>query len=459
MTPTLRIPVPVLALALLVACGDKDTETGAATADCTAPVAAAGVDQASVLGSTITLDASGSEVCAAYVDAGSATWTWHLESAPVDSRLSDTAFSVREGADAATTSFTPDVSGDYVISVTVADPSGSSQDIVVVSVSSGNAPPVADCGTDLVGRVDERAELDGSDSFDPEGGEITYSWALAVAPDCSALTSTDVYNADQPVSALVPDCEGLYLMTLVVGDGTNWSDPDYCAVDVADGNRLPEAEAGESVDLPYCAPNPFHLNGWGSYDLDGDSLQYLWTVVAVPGTSTVTDADFDDPTLPDPQIPWDVPGAYSFELQVHDGTTWSAPDVVTYTVAGVETNTSPVANAGRDQTIAAIGSCTSSSYVWTCGDCPEASALLDGSASYDPDGDGLNYQWTESTGLATFSNDRSAVTDIVIPPQPSEYGVDNTIELEAVLEVRDCQLGDEDAALVTYTCTGEYVEE
>ena len=132
---------------------------------------------------------------------------------------------------------------------------------------------------------------------------------------------------------------------------------------------------------------------------------------------------------------------------------------MTYTIAGLSSNAAPVANAGADQTIEALGSCSSASYVWSCGDCPEASAMLDGSASYDPDGDPISYQWTESTGFARFSNDRSAVTDIVIPPQPSEYGVANTVEVQATLSVMDCLEVDASTVDITYSCTGAYLGE
>lgn len=461
MTPSIRTLLP-LALAgfVIASCGDKDDgETGDAAAGCSAPTANAGVDVTGVLGAAVTLDASGSDVCAAFVSDGSATYTWHLESVPVDSRLSDADFTVREGSDAVTTSFTPDVTGDYVVSVTVSDPAGTAQDLVVISIASGNAPPVADCGDDLSARAGDRVEFDGSSSYDPEGVELSWSWSLAVTPDCSTLDSGDLYNSDQPMAALVPDCEGLFMVSLVASDGEQWSDPDYCSLDVADGNRIPEAEAGESLDLPYCAPNPLHLSGWESYDLDGDELEYLWTVVSVPGSSAVTDDSITDPTAVDPLVTWDVPGAYTFELQVYDGTVWSAPDIVTYTIAGVDTNTSPVANAGSDATISAVASCVSSSYVWTCADCPEASALLDGSSSYDSDGDPVVYQWTESSGLATFSNDRSVITDIIVPPQPAEFGVESELDLVATLSVQDCQLEDTDSVNVHYTCTGEYLGE
>lgn len=447
----------LLVPALLAACGDKDQDTAA---ECTVSTASAGVDASGIFGGAITLDGSGSTVCASYRDAGSATYDWSFERVPVESRLTDSAFSADSGPDAVTTTFTPDAVGEYVVSLTITDPSGTSAaDLVVISVESGDAAPIADCGENASARVEERVELDGSASSDPEGRPLTYSWSLAVAPDCSGLDSTDVYNAETANPSFAADCEGLYLMSLVVSDGATWSDPDYCSVDVSDGNRLPEADAGESVALPFCTDNPLQLIGWGSYDLDGDPLTYQWSVVNVPAGSTVSEASFNDTTSVEPLVTWDLPGIYSFELQVFDGTIWSAPDIVTYIIADESTNTSPVANAGSDQRLEAVGSCVSSSYVWTCGDCPEATTMLDGGATYDPDGDPLLYQWTVDLDSVSFSNDHSAVTDIVFPSQPAEFGVASTLEAEATLTARDCLDADADTVNVTYTCTGEYLGE
>jgi len=460
MPKSARHAVLVLATGLLTgpisACGDKGTVDTAS--ECSLPVASAGADSAGTLGATVTLDASASTICSVYATNGSATYTWKLDRVPAGSRLDDSAFSVNGTADAAVTTFTPDVEGDYVASITITDPSGTSgADVVVITMESGNLPPIADCGGDHTAQVDDRVELDGSASSDPELQPLTWQWSLATAPDCSSLGSSDLYDSDQTTSSIVPDCEGIFVVSLVVSDGERWSEPAYCTVDVANGNRIPEAVAGPSEELPYCAPNPITLNAWGSFDLDGDELSYLWTVASVPGDSSVSDADFDDATRPDASIAWDVPGSYTFELQVYDGQAWSSPDVVTYTFAGSETNTAPIANAGSDAHVDAIGDCTSSSYVWTCGDCPEASAFLDGSSTYDPDGDMLTYFWSEATGTATFSNNASAVTDIIFAPQPSEFGVSNELQVEATLTARDCLDQDSDSVNVTYTCTGQYL--
>lgn len=449
---------PLALVALLAACGDKG-EDADPDAACVVSEANGGSDQSVALGSTVNLSASGSAVCDVYKERGSAIYSWKFDRVPVDSRLNNGAFSVN-GTDAAVnTSFVPDAVGDYVITLQITDPRGTSSDLLVVSVGGGNAAPVAWCAGDVTGTPGERVELDGTGSFDPEGAALTYSWSLATVPDCSSLSSTGLFNSDTATPSLNPDCDGIYLASLVVSDGQSWSEPDYCVVNVGTGNRLPEADAGASQALPFCTENPLQLDGWASYDLDNDPLTYQWSVVSVPSGSSVSNASLSDRSSVEPTLAWDVPGSYVLELQVHDGTIWSAPDQVTYIIAAASTNTAPVANGGSDQRVTAIGECSSTAYVWSCMDCPETWVVLDGAATSDPDGDPLTYRWTADSRQITWSNSASAITDMIIPPQASSFGVSSNWDITATLTASDCATSDSDTVLVKYTCTGEYTGE
>jgi hypothetical protein len=175
----------------------------------------------------------------------------------------------------------------------------------------------------------------------------------------------------------------------------------------------------------------------------------------VPGSSASTDDDFSDPESPAPTFGWDVPGAYTFKLEVSDGKEWSSPDLVTYTISDGSENETPVANAGDDVSVSATAACSSASYVWTCEDCPPASAEVDGSDSYDEDGDPLTFYWSEATGSVSFSNPYSQITDVIVPATPAEFGVETETSFEVNLSVADCLESDNDTLIVTYTCTGE----
>ena len=112
------------------------------------------------------------------------------------------------------------------------------------------------------------------------------------------------------------------------------------------------------------------LSGTGSTDANNDPLSYRWAITSRPARST---APLSNATTETPSFVADVAGSYVVQLVVNDGKTDSAPDEVVITTS----NTTPVANAGSDQTVS-----------------PGATVQLNGSASSDLDGDTLTYLWT-----------------------------------------------------------------
>ncbi|MFZ5477833.1 MAG: PKD domain-containing protein [Myxococcota bacterium] len=447
-------------LLLWAACrpDDPDKESGGGTgadASCSGPsLELAPEDQSTTTGSIVALSAKG-KICNCD---GDATLTWAVENAPVDSEIDTGDLNVN---DPENVSFTPDVPGTYVLSVTVTDSCGNSSnaELVIVNVTSSNSPPVADCGDNLVAEADQRVDFDGSASRDPEGAELEYSWAVSSVPDCSAVQpgTEAMFNGGTSTPSMVPDCAGVFVVALVVSDGEQWSEADYCSVTVASGDEIPIADAGASATESACAPHDYELNGYGSYDPEGQELTYQWTVVSVPSGSGAGDDDFSDATAPNPTFSWDVVGTYTFQLQVYDGANYSAPDIVNLTFVDESENSPPIANAGEDQTIDEEAECETASYEWTCEDCAPVEFDLDGSASDDPvDGDDLDFYWADPSEELTFGSAYSAITTATTPSFPSEYGAATTHTWEVELSVSDCADTDTDRVQLTYTCTGEY---
>jgi hypothetical protein len=248
---------------------------------------------------------------------------------------------------------------------------------------------------------------------------------------------------------------------LVVNDGSQWSDPAICSVDVGSDNRAPIANAGDSQSLGGCAPSSISLNGYGSYDLDGEPLTYAWSLVSAPADSVASDSSFSNTGSPTPSFTWDVPGTYTLQLQVYDGHTWSAPDVVSLSIGDIAQNIRPIANAGENQLITASAGCSSSSAysASTCSDCPETRFELSAASSFDPNQDPLSYSWSETTGtLETIQGEivspSAAVTEVVVPPQSATLTTHTTFTFEFDLVVEDCERSDDDSVVITYTCSG-----
>lgn len=413
------------------------------------PIAEAGDDQATSLGIPVILNGTGSSWCEDYDE--DVVFIWSFVSTPVESTVSETSLSANRSGAAITPQFTPDITGEFVVSLQVSDGNEvSSIDYMVVNVVAGDSAPISDCGGAYEGEIGSIVTIDGSASSDPEGAVLEYSWSLNT-PTCSVLTSSDVYNEGTASPSFVPDCEGTYAITLSVSDGSQWSDPVVCAVDVGGINRLPVADAGKTEDFGGCAPNPFQLNGHSSYDADGDSLTFSWALVSAPVDSVVSDANFDDTTSPTPEFSWDVDGVYTFQLQVHDGTGWSAPDLVDVTIGDMADNHRPIANAGDNMAIEATAACQDTSYSSECADCPPYTLLLDGSGTIDLDTDMLSFFWEEVTGGLQIATPHAAVTSAVIDTQT----VSTSLSFDVSLEVSDCQQSDTDLMTITYTCVSD----
>jgi uncharacterized membrane protein len=157
-------------------------------------------------------------------------------------------------------------------------------------------------------------------------------------------------------------------------------------------NQAPIANAGE--DRAQRWGTPVTLDGSGSDDPDGlpQPLTYAWTFVSVPDASQLTDLDLLTEGAGASFVP-DLRGAYEVRLAVFDGAL-SDTDQVLISIS----NNPPVALAGDDRNVA-TGSPVS----------------LDGSGSFDPEGDLITFSW-ENIGKPTNSGvDSNALSDRSLP--------------------------------------------
>lgn len=154
-------------------------------------------------------------------------------------------------------------------------------------------------------------------------------------------------------------------------------------------NQPPTADAGDDL-LDAEVTDVVQLDGSGSYDPDGDPLSYAWSFTSQPAGST---ASLINATRVNPSFFVDRAGDYVIQLTVSDGIASDTDEVV---VSAVAPNEGPVANAGPDQVV-------------DVGD----RVQLNGSASYDPDGDPITFAWTLSSrpagSIAALDNPSSVL--------------------------------------------------
>jgi hypothetical protein len=390
------------------------------------------------------------------------TYTWSLVRVPADSQMTNAIFQGNGQPGAATQELNFDAPGTYVITMVIFDGvQNSVEAIYVIEIASDNLPPVALAGPDQGAEVRTLATFDGRESYDPELKDLEYRWTLEDAPDASRRTSADIFDADEAQAQFIADVAGNYVFGLQVKDEFVWSEKDYVGLVVVSDNRAPIAQASDpgnpsEVLTPCQSIDPIVLNGTRSWDPEGKAITYEWGLVSKPGTSRATVDSFSDIYSARPTFESDVPGDYTFELRVHDGTLWSAWDEVTVTVQDPALNNFPTADAGMDIVVEAEATCYNYLGTWKCDACPDPRAELSAAGSTDPDGDKLSYLWSVTAGdnPVTLSYPTGPITTITPSAVPAEYGKKKTYGWDFEVRVSDCSGTDTASVSVSMTCEG-----
>ena len=230
------------------------------------------------------------------------------------------------------------------------------------------APPVADAGPDQTVDEGELVSLDGSLSTGDGDPLTSYEWSQPGGP----LVTLDLSDPQHPTfTAPFVAANTTLTFELVVGDGTNFSDPDTVDIVVANVIIPPIADAGDDQTVEETSPAGADvvLDGSGSNDPDGGSLTYEW--IGPFGTATGS-----TPTV---SIPL---GVHIITLTVTDEDDADATDLVIITVLEAP-NVPPIANAGEDFTVDFKKR-------------KSTAVQFDGSGSVDPDsptGQVASYEW------------------------------------------------------------------
>ena len=320
-----------------------------------APAASAGIGQTVKRNDLVTLTGAGSSD----PDNDTLHYSWFLSSRPSVSSASLSNPTTQQP------SFTPDVSGNYFATLVVDDGELSSPPASVKIRC--NYPPYPNAGTDQAVSIGELVILDGSGSFDSDLDPITYAWNLYSRPagSVAALNSLIVIWP-----TFVPDREGNYVFRLALNDGLENS--DYPAwITVTTINRRPVAVAKASPN-PASLANTVQLNGSSSSDPEGYPVKWAWTLRSRPAGSS---AMIIYPNAVTPTFVADRVGDFLVRLVVNDGFIDSYADWVTVTATNLRPKA--VAKASPDQLQLS------------------QNTVLNGSQSYDPDGNIISYSWQQ----------------------------------------------------------------
>jgi PKD repeat protein len=185
----------------------------------TLPVAIAGND--TIIAPELTVSFSGALSFSQVTDA-TLSYLWSIEENPNNSNLTIA------DATAMDIDVVPDVSGIYKLSLVVNDGFNNSMpDVVQITVSN---VPIAMAGNDTIVSIEDRYFFfDGSNSYDPDGDELSFKWQLIEWPEESRANLLDF---TKPNAILEVDEMGVYKAVLVVNDGISDSKPDTIMVNV-----------------------------------------------------------------------------------------------------------------------------------------------------------------------------------------------------------------------------------
>ncbi|MEX1033547.1 MAG: PKD domain-containing protein [Cellvibrionaceae bacterium] len=213
--------------------------------------------------------------------------------------------------------------GTYTLSLVVNDGElDSPADTVSVRAFFNNAPPNALAGPDQTAQVGAVVQLDGSASFDSDGGPLalSFQWRLVEKPGSSALTDAEINGANSAIASFVPDVSGQYTLELTVSDGANGGDDtDRIAISVSSVDVEPNADAGANHTQADC--ELVAVNGSASFDPDGmpEALSYRWSFVSLPSGSALLSGDIQNRNQAGASFSPDRFGSYVLELEVDDG--------------------------------------------------------------------------------------------------------------------------------------------
>jgi len=279
-------------------------------------------------------------------------------------------------------------------------------------------PPQSDPGANQEVKQGQSVTLNGTNSYDSEGGNLTYSWSQVSGKEI------DLVDDDQAVAhfrAPTVSQDSILKFTLLVEDENGDIGKNSVYVTVK-ADSMPHADAGG--DRTVNEGEYVTLDGDGSYSPDGSSLDYSWTQTSGDNVDLQDDnqpsAHFYAPYVYDDQT-------LKFKLRVEDSNGNSDESTISVKVENsVDSNSKPHADGG-DQTV--------NEGQWV---------TLDGDGSSDPDGSSLDYSWTQTSGPSVdLENDDEAEANFRAP----YVSEDTTLHFSLVVE-DDQGNSDEDSVSV-----------
>jgi len=233
---------------------------------------------------------------------------------------------------------------------------GTNVDFITVRL---NKAPKANAGEDVTACADETVTFDGSKSYAHTKGTLLAKWTFGDGDTANGLTVNHRYKTP-----------GKYQANLTVENELNIMCPPSQDTRSVTINTIPTVTM--KANSSACVGEEIQFDATSAADPDGDSLEYYWTF----GDGTILSSG------PKVSHTYSQGGTYRASIIVDDGK-GSACSTAT-SVITIKVNSPPVADAGPNL---------------TC--CVGKPTAFDASATTDPDGDDLIYNWDFGDGQQT----------------------------------------------------------
>lgn len=277
-------------------------------------------------------------------------------------------------------------SGIYVFQLAAANPVGSAESNIIVTV---NRPPVVNAGVAQTNLFPAVAHLSGAVTDDglPLGGQLTWSWSVVSGPGAVTFNNAALTNATATFSQ-----PGLYVLQLTASDSAAISSSQVVIIeDTAPSVRVTTNQASAGI-----------LTGTITDDglPPGAELTAAWSLVSGPGSATFNPAVQTSLLSGGPvtnvlqsTATFTLAGTYVVSLAANDSFATNST-----TVSVSVTNGPPAVSAGPDLYLSGV----------------PVTATLNGQVSEAvlPVGATLSQQWTvvDGPGPVTFGSPASPVT-------------------------------------------------
>lgn len=256
------------------------------------PVAVTGPDQTLIEGAVVTLDASDSYD----IDGDVLSYQWTQISGPsVLLDLDNPTFPTFTAPPVA--SMGESLLFELIVHDGVVD---SAPSVVEVFVASVNQSPTADAGIDMTLNENSPVTLDGSNSSDPDGDALSYSWVQIGGP------LVNLFNPTSPSPTFVaPDVVAMasevLTFELTVSDGYGGVDVDSVEITVLDLNAAPACELAQpSAPILWPPNHKFRqIDVLGVADPDNDTV--VITILSVTQDEPLNELG-DGNTSPDAHV-------------------------------------------------------------------------------------------------------------------------------------------------------------